>query len=954
MAQPRTPGLLARLRRLLPFGAYPISERADVLGTEAMLLEELEAVGQRRSAGGAPVGGAAARADQLALTALCLSGGGIRSAAFCLGVVQSLAERRLLNAFDYLSTVSGGGYVSGWLHTAISAGQAPGMDAFQAELASAGFEPLRRLRAYTNYLTPHAGPISFDTWASIALYGRNMILNWMVFTPLFLLMAVAPIFYRTAIAAPQGSPEWDAALLAGGGLALFVAAWRGCTMLPSHRAQPRPGFAEPASIGAGVVLPTAAWALLFAACIGDGLHRRALPPVQWLIPGSYVGAVSAGYALAWARSAGSAAARALYRDNAWRWLAATLCTAALMGLGLHLAAPDGGLHRAAAARRLLPDLATAVALFVPLWLLILHVLQTTFYVGFRREALLADLDREWLARVSGIVLQIGVGWTLLALCCLELPPLSGLLTQPCIPPASLGGPSLLAVGAGTTVLGGAVAWLGKVLSSEIEALAVRVLSWRSVALDALCAVFAAGLFAVAGGLLQTGLGWFQLRFMAADAAPGRLLGLQLVLAAALVALVFLFGGINVNRFSLHAFYRNRLTRAFPGSARAQRSPDPFTGFDPADNQPVKDLRAAEAGQRLFPVINTTLNVTSTSNTAWAERKAESFTVTPLRCGGASLRKPAGGMQDAPGPRGAFVPTGSYAGMENWYDGPNRDAGVRLGGMMTVSGAAASPNWGYHSSRLTAFVMTLFNVRLGVWLPNPATATAAQIRLAKPDNSILAILNELVGTSSDARQAVYLSDGGHFENLGLYEMLRRRCRQIVLVDAGEDGDCAFFDLGNAIRKARIDFGAEVAMRPMRILSRQAIEADPAAAATALGFAVGDITYPAPCGPDGEPAKGVLLYLKPSFLPGVPADVRAYGLSDASFPHNSTLDQWFTESRFESYRKLGRWQMDQVAATLPPGAVALEGLFAEAERLVRPGQPQHREARPGALPLDPTKA
>ncbi len=946
MAPPRTPGLPAWLKRLLPFGAYPISRRADIYETEAMLLEELAAIQQRRMATDAVQGGtAAAQADQLGLTALCLSGGGIRSAAFCLGVVQSLAERRLLNAFDYLSTVSGGGYVSGWLHTAIASDEAPGMEAFQAELAGPGFEPLRRLRAYTNYLTPQTGPLSFDIWAGIALYLQNTLLNWMVFTPLFLLMALAPVSYRTAIAASQCSAASDAAFLAGGGLALLVAAWRGCAMLPSHRAQPHPGFATPAAIGAQVVLPAILWSVLAGFSISYGLHRHGLPgcesaswlpPVQWVVPGLYAASLSAGYGLAWAlRRNGTAAA--LYQGNAWRWLAATLCTAALAWLGLHLAAPGGALHQAAAARPspnsqpFLPDTATGVALLFPLWLLGLHVLQTTFYVGFRREALLADLDREWLARFSGAVLQAGVGWTLLALCCLELPLLSGLLTQPRTPPASISGPSLLTVGAGTTLLGGAIAWLGKVLSSQIEALAARALSWRTLALGVLCVTFAAGVFAVAGGALQTGLGRFQLRFMGADASQARLLGLQTFLAAGFVALVFLFGGINVNRFSLHAFYRNRLARAFVGSARAARKPDPFTGFDPGDNPPLKDLSAAKAGQRLFPVINTTLNVTSTSNTAWAERKAESFTATPLRCGGASLRKPESGMHGNVGPLGAFVPTAGYAGMENRYDRQNRGEGVRLGSMITVSGAAASPNWGYHSSRLTAFVMTLFNVRLGLWLPNPATATASQIQIGKPDNSILAILNELVGTSSDTRQAVYLSDGGHFEDLGLYEMLRRRCRRIVLVDAGQDAGCTFFDLGNAIRKARIDLGAEVAMRPMSILSRAAIERDPTRAAGAIGFAVGDVTYPAPSGADGEPARGVLIYLKPSFLPGIPADVRAYGLSDPGFPHDSTLQQWFTESRFESYRKLGRWQMDQVMGDLPPGAVPLDGLFAEAEQL-----------------------
>ncbi len=939
---PLNPGLLARLRRLLPFGAYPNSERADTAGTDAMLLEEFGAIAQRRGAGEASGGGAAADcADRLGLTALCLSGGGIRSAAFCLGVVQSLAERRLLNAFDYLSTVSGGGYIAGWLHTAAAEAAPGGMGAFQDSLAASGFEPLRRLRAYTNYLTPQAGPLSFDAWAAVALYARNLILNWMVFTPLFLLLALLPVIDRTAIAAAQDSSEADIACLAAGSLALFLAAWRGCTLLPSQRAGPPPEFATPCRIGWQMIVPAVAWSLLIPVSAGYGFRQHAAPSghasglalEEWVIPGLYAAAAAAGYGLAWALSA-SGTLRALYRANALRWCAATLCTAGLTWFGLRLAAPGGSLHSSAA--RLLPDAATGLALLLPLGLLVLHVLQTTFFVGFRREALLADLDREWLARVSGILLQVGMIWTALALCCLEFPPLFGLLVQPrTAANGSLQGSPLLLATAGTTLLGGAVAWLGKVLSAQIEALVARALTWRTAVLDGLCAAFAAGLFAVAGSLLQTGLGQIQAHTVGAGASQARVLGLQAILAMALVALVALFGGINVNRFSLHAFYRNRLTRAFLGSARGRRDPDPFTGFDPADNSPLKRLRAAAAGQRLFPVINMTLNVTSTSNTAWSERKAESFTATPLRCGAASLRKPGGGMQDAAGPLGAFVSTEGYAGMENSFDIGRSREGVHLGNMLTVSGAAASPNWGYHSSRLTAFVMTLFNVRLGVWLPNPATATAEQIRLAKPDNSILAILNELVGTSSDARQAVYLSDGGHFENLGLYEMLRRRCRQIMLVDAGEDGGCAFFDLGNAIRKARIDLGAEVTMRAMRIFSRTTIAQDPAQAEDALGFAIGDIAYPAVPGGNGEAMQGVLIYLKPSFLPGIPADVRAYGLSDASFPHNSTLEQWFTESRFESYRKLGRWQMDQVMGGLATG---LDGLFAEAERrAVRPDPP-----------------
>ena len=117
----------------------------------------------------------------------------------------------------------------------------------------------------------------------------------------------------------------------------------------------------------------------------------------------------------------------------------------------------------------------------------------------------------------------------------------------------------------------------------------------------------------------------------------------------------------------------------------------------------------------------------------------------------------------------------------------------------------SPSWGYHSSRITAFLMTLFNVRLGIWLPNPSKATADELRLARPRNSLMALIDEMLGETTDDSQAIYLSDGGHFENLGLYEMFRRRCSSILVVDAGADEACSLFDLGNAIRKAEIDLG-----------------------------------------------------------------------------------------------------------------------------------------------------
>ena len=170
---------------------------------------------------------------------------------------------------------------------------------------------------------------------------------------------------------------------------------------------------------------------------------------------------------------------------------------------------------------------------------------------------------------------------------------------------------------------------------------------------------------------------------------------------------------------------------------------------------------------------------------------------------------------------------------------------------------------------------------------------------------------MLGETTDDSQAIYLSDGGHFENLGLYEMFRRRCSSILVVDAGADEACSLFDLGNAIRKAEIDLGISVTMvEPMRVYARTRLEAESDLMEGALGFACGDIDY-------GGGHSGRLLYVKPSFLAKIPADVRSYGAVHKLFPHESTLDQWFSESQFESYRMLGRYQMTELVRNIKDG-------------------------------------
>jgi hypothetical protein len=219
-------------------------------------------------------------------------------------------------------------------------------------------------------------------------------------------------------------------------------------------------------------------------------------------------------------------------------------------------------------------------------------------------------------------------------------------------------------------------------------------------------------------------------------------------------------------------------------------------------------------------------------------------------------------------------------------------GISLGTAVAISGAAASPNMGYHSSPSATLLMTLFNARLGWWLGNPGVAGRKTYTSSHPQFAIQPLIAEAFGRTKDTNQYVYLSDGGHFENLGLYEAVIRRCHVIIASDASCDGDFKFDDLGNAIRKIRIDLGISIDFE----------NGIPIGGAECKSYcAVARIRYTAV---DSNARDGVLVYIKPAVYGSEPCDVVNYRTATAKrFPHESTSDQWFSETQFESYRTLG---------------------------------------------------
>ena len=344
--------------------------------------------------------------------------------------------------------------------------------------------------------------------------------------------------------------------------------------------------------------------------------------------------------------------------------------------------------------------------------------------------------------------------------------------------------------------------------------------------------------------------------------------------------------LDINQFSMHLLYRNRLGRCYLGASTPLRRAQPFTGFSPDDDLFLRELSDLFEPPRVdsethpcppappapYPIINAALNLVGGKELAWQQRKAASFVFTPLYCGYEFPELPPG-----------YCKTDEFA---------NKPSPVSLATAMAISGAAASPNMGYHTAPAPAFLMTVFNVRLGWWLGNPRREHG--YTKSGPLNVLWSLVCELFGLTSEEGKYIYLSDGGHFENLGIYELVRRRCRYILACDAEEDGAFSFSGLGNAIEKCRSDFGVDIDidLEPIRRRSE--------AGHSGWHCAIGTIYYSRV---DKTARDGTLVYLKASLTGDEPTDVLRYAAANAAFPHQSTSDQWFDESQFESYRVLG---------------------------------------------------
>jgi len=936
------------------------------------------------------------------LAALCLSGGGIRSATFSLGVLQGLARRGWLGGFHYLSTVSGGGYVGGFLSAWIQRTSFEDVvKTLQQPIQSppsAFNSPIGNLRAYSNYLSPMWG-VSADLFTLLATYLRNLTLNWLQLVSLICATLMLPRFCLLALGVSAPGVVVAGFIVFA---CLLVAVSLG--YMVSDLRLGKAGEREPQDwFGRGSLAPLAAAALIGSWCLSasiDNPQPADLP--QWLtdktwwpllfpLAGTLTHVLAIVFGELWREHRHIRPPDRLPTFTVLAYMAISGAGAGwLVEAALYLLTSPAvlSLDSSAVAPHGLYAIACVPAALCGFWLV------NTIAAGVTQRWT-TDGYREWWARAGGGSLAFAIGWIVLFGAVIYAPPFLLTSLAKALPDGGSTGTIGLASGLLGLVTSGVGYWSrngGRVrqMASRLGTHALELAAAVFIALLALllsvaiaagiahvdkmevpaapCAPHARGGADVSIKMERVAAALIELRADPGDdgcakpattpasaATPrptpaeeairyrdsfdathgGTSMWILLGLVVTCLTASYFFGA---NVFSLHGLYKNRLERAYLGASNRKRHPHWFTGFDDNDNLSMTQLASGKddpgsngSGKRiptrLLPVVNIALNLArpSRSRLSWQQRKAASFTVTPRFTGSSTL---------------GYLPTESYAASPRRHPQgeESRASGTRgftLARAMTISGAAASPNQGYHTSTLVAFVMTFFNVRLGWWAPNPrnplpanplpasplpATAPgnrwldAAKDRWAKvhserePSFSLLPMLRELTASSSEDNEWVYLSDGGHFENLGLYEMVRRRCRHILVVDAGCDPDYTYEDLENALRKIRIDFGVTIDFDGHPLPRPRAGEHDWSRRTVFGRIRYGDKDMSARR-EDGSPQHedGVLVLIKPVLLGDEPIDVLRYAGSrppgGKPFPQESTADQFFSEAQFESYRALG---------------------------------------------------
>lgn len=999
---------------------------------------ELQAVQKRRLASGVD--------PTKPLVGIGVSGGGIRSATFALGLFQSIARAKLLHHLDYLSTVSGGGYFGAFLGTLYVRAERNGTNAVgvpeqvAARLSDNDDPAIKYLRENGRYLAPGGtsdlllgGAVLLRNWVALQvmlacfvvmtflaaetlllfifawtgslaevsanveewLWKQGVWLSpWLVLSPLVLLIAGLPLGWSYWTLGRGQLPRWLGKLRKP---AEFL--W---TVLPS---------AVVIAAGAWFVLGIPPWlgaTAVWVATLSLTMVRRSADTRLWVLWLPYILGLSlAGMWFLWLERLPMATSIS-HTQGLLGWALVVLLFNELLrfigkpelntsGTSAESSADSRARHRVSTGLR-----SVLVSCAVLLGFALVETLGRSVYANvFDEEGLVAG--------VSGGILALL--WTAATFARKVVVNFASKTDgkRPRAPLALLAwlGAAVLVV----VVLGGgavaaqAIVWQGD-MPKRVPSFATRsfaqtetllesagpgapivelVLRYPAVATTSSTVPAATSSSAARqppASRSQPTLGENSDGEISArdaskvddtdrgirknvDLFPDALRALWFTLAAFVASVLFGSSRVFLNRSTHLPLYSARLTRAYLGASNPERfkrsgktsrcdagsfgEPDPqaatrvMQGDDVAsckywgwgwDGEEPAPPSAHWANGAPLHIVNVTINETvdGRSQVQQGDRKGLGLALGPCAISaGVRHHLLPGQAQWLTYAESDFYvfrfptkPAGSQ-GTEPAGEYP-RDQ-LTLGQWTSISGAAFSTGLGSRTNQGLSLLAGFTNVRLGHWW-RPGIEWCWSLRRAL--GSVFWVqtylFREMFARFPGAQNSLwYLSDGGHFENMGGYELIRRRLAFMVIVDGEADPDYQFEGLGNLVRKARIDFGAEIEfvtdplaclatgspslpLGPLSHLRRGkweqsggewTFEATDTGGRSLARAALATVRYV------GEnPAElRWLLYVKPTLLGLMPADLEHYSSQQQQFPNESTGDQFFDEAQWESYRKLG---------------------------------------------------
>ncbi|MDH2346381.1 patatin-like phospholipase family protein [Bradyrhizobium sp. SSUT77] len=871
---------------------------------------------------------------------LALSGGGIRAATVSLGVLQALAERGLLKQFHYLSTVSGGGYIGSalswfWCKKRVDEenilspsptapplrfgadardfpfqeDQAPGpaKDPRDPGVRAAG--NLEFLRNHGSYLTSGDG-IGFA--GLIIAVVRTILLSLAVWLPLLVLafgiFEVVDFFFV--------GPEAYQRCIQVGSVARGIFKSYQC----------RPSYVAPLMLAGSLVLAFLAGVVVFSFLSrfqldssnpGATSRRRYRPTLLYLVI-----AIASSTLTAWIYTS---------LDRVQPPMAVEILVLSLASLAFFMLAIAEFLGPDNAGYFLRRSFEKQSSKLLPIAIASLYIGALPWIVSNLKPATGASFGSLGaLGPIGGAVtLLSGVGTALYGYYLKAKSILPGMAGQ------------VFAIAGSILFLSGLLLF-SFVLAGGIFAESVGFDPVRPAASAVRQEVSSAGEEISKAARIASQAASTAFRRLAAGddtaAAPAqiessdgetpwrrKLVILFFLPLVALAGLIGFFGSVNAT--GLHRFYRDRLMETFLPMANAVEK-GTARESDVADNLSVADIvqDSVERGDRPYHLVNAhAILINDELDPKVALRGGDNFLISP-----------------------AFVGS-SATGWMRTRDYVSHHGALTLASAMAVSGAAANANAGYIGTGLTrdrfvSAVMSLLNIRLGLWVGNPkATARMApatdptspahdERRLARFRTKVATYFNPVLtcgifgyGHHRDA-PFLELSDGGHFENLGLYELIRRRLDLILVVDAEQDSNISLAALVSSTNRIKEDFGVSVGFLdsrgPEQLLGKDSDRYPSGARLARSPFVVAEIRYPAVTAIPGKrstkPSKrGVLIYIKSTMVTGLAFATDGYKAANPEFPHQSTVDQFFDPDQFEAYRDLGKKSCEAMILSLDLG-------------------------------------